>query len=82
MGKWKNNKANGHGIYVTEKSHYQGKNAFIQGISINLSSKVTAFNPLQMEISIEATTKAENHTERDSTLGRMELTTKDISTKD
>ena len=24
VGKWKNNRAHGHGIYVTEKSHYQG----------------------------------------------------------
>lgn len=24
VGRWKSNKAHGHGIYVTEKSHYQG----------------------------------------------------------
>lgn len=35
-----------------------------------------------MEINIEATIKAESHTVRENTLGRMEHTTKDNSTKE
>jgi hypothetical protein len=35
VGRWKSNKAHGHGIYVTEKSHYQGTLTPIKVASVN-----------------------------------------------
>ena len=82
VGKWKDGRAHGQGIYSTESSYYQGSSKIIQAHLVNLWNMATEWSCFRMEINIVGFTSTVNHMGEESISGRVELDIRDNLTQD